>query len=124
MNQGSIKPADAVPAETIADGQGASMQVLVGPKDGAPNFVTRRFRLEPGGYIKKHRHPDIEHEQYVLRGRMILGIGDSEREVGPGDAIYIPARTPHWYKNPGPEPVEFLCVVPRADRYVRELLED
>ena len=116
-----IKHADAVPREVVKAGQGTTRQVLIGP-DEAPNFAMRRFIMEPGGGIPAHTNT-VEHEQYVLRGRAKIGIADAVVEVKPGDVLYIPAGTPHWYEVQGGEPFEFLCVVPNLPDQV-ELLDD
>jgi quercetin dioxygenase-like cupin family protein len=108
----------------VARAQGASMAVLLGPEMGVPNFVTRRFVLQPGGRIPAHRHSNIEHEQVVLRGEMIIGLDSQVETVRAGDAIFIPAGCVHWYENRGQEPVEFLCVVPKTQEYTTEWLED
>jgi quercetin dioxygenase-like cupin family protein len=120
---GVIRQAKEVQARPVERAEGTVMRVLIGPDDHAPNFVTRKFTIRPGGRIPKHRHPTIEHEQYVLSGRMQLGIGGEVREVSAGAAVFIPAGTPHWYENQGTEPVEFLCVVPRTSSYPTEWLE-
>ncbi|MGH7563811.1 MAG: cupin domain-containing protein [Gemmatimonadota bacterium] len=110
-----VRDVDSVVAEPVAAGDGTTRQVLIGPGE-APNFALRRFVMEPGGGMPKHTNT-VEHEQYVLRGRARIGIGDDEVEVGPGSVLYIPAGTPHWYRAEGDEPFEFLCVVPnRPDR--------
>lgn len=109
---GIVKAADSVAARDVVDGTATRMRVLIGPDDGAPNFVLRRFTMEAGGGIPLHRN-DVEHEQYVVRGRARMTIGDEVREVGPHDALYIPAGTPHAYEVLE-APFEFLCVVPNA----------
>ena len=119
-----VRTAHEVEPRPVERARGAQMRVLIGPEDGAPHFVTRVFTLAPGGRIPAHRHPTIEHEQYVLSGRMRVGIDDEVREVGPGQAIFIPAGAAHWYENPTDAPVEFLCVVPRTATYPTEWLED
>ncbi|HGY09828.1 MAG TPA: cupin domain-containing protein [Oceanithermus profundus] len=118
-----VRRAADVPKKPVAKGRGAYLQVLVGPDDGAPHFILRRFTLEPGGRIPAHRHPTIEHEQFVLRGRMVLGLDDEEREVAAGEAVFIPAGTVHWYENRSSEPVEFLCVIPKTKEYETEWLD-
>jgi len=70
--------------------RGATIQVLIGPSDGAANFLTRKFTIQPGGRIPRHKHPGIEHEQFVLSGTMRIGIGDDVRDVVAGEAIFIP----------------------------------
>ena len=105
-----VKHADQVQRDEVAAGRGTVRQVLIGPDEG-PHFAMRRFIMEPGGGMPKHTNT-VEHEQYVLRGRAKIGIGDEVIEVERDDVVYIPAGTPHWYEALGDEPFEFLCMVP------------
>lgn len=105
-----VKHAAEVPADPVAAGRGTTRQLLIGP-DEAPHFALRRFLMEPGGGIPAHTNT-VEHEQYVLRGRARMGIGERVVEVGAGDVVFIPAGTPHWYEVLGEERFEFLCAVP------------
>ncbi len=106
----SVKCADALPAEPVQAGSGTTRQVLIGPEEG-PHFAMRRFIMEPGGGMPAHTNT-VEHEQYVLRGRATIGIGDDVFEVRRDDVVFIPAGTPHWYRAEGDEAFEFLCLVP------------
>ncbi|MDT8435677.1 MAG: cupin domain-containing protein [Gemmatimonadota bacterium] len=108
-----VRRAADVAAETVGAGRGTERSVLIGPEEG-PNFHLRRFRMEPGGGMPRHTNA-VEHEQYVLRGRARIGLGDEVREVGPHDVVFIPAGLPHWYEAIGDEPFEFLCIVPNAE---------
>lgn len=120
--RGVVKPVEGVNATRIEAGEGTTMQVLVGPDDGAPNFVLRRFVMEAGGGIPVHTN-DVEHEQYVLGGRARVRIGDEEHRLGPDDSVYIPAGVPHSYEvTEGP--FEFLCVVPNRPDQIRLLEEE
>ncbi len=118
---GVVRPADTVPTRPVDAGRGTSMQVLVGPEDGAPNFVLRRFRMETGGGIPRHTN-EVEHEQFVLTGRARITVGEEPHEVARGDVLYIPAGVPHAYEVLD-GPFEFLCVVPRGPDEIR-LTED
>jgi len=118
-----IAPQSA-PTAPVKRARGARMAVLVGPEQGAPNFITRRFLLAPGARIPAHRHPTIEHEQVMVRGEMVLGMGDQVRTVRAGDAMYLPAGCAHWYENRSGEEAEFLCVIPNTRDYATEWLED
>jgi quercetin dioxygenase-like cupin family protein len=110
-----VKPATSVPQQAVKAGQNTLFQVLIGPDEG-PNFAMRRFTMQPGGGMPAHTNA-VEHEQYVLRGRARVGIGDRVFEVKQDDVVYIPAGVPHWYRAEGEEPFVFLCVVPnRPDR--------
>ena len=119
-----VRPLDSVEAAPVPRCRGASLKVLLGPESGVPNFITRQFTLEPGGRIPCHRHDDIEHEQVVLEGTMVLGLDAREVEVGPGDSVFIPAGVGHWYENRSTVPVRFLCVAPHTDDYQTEWLEE
>ena len=107
-----VSAAAKLPATKIAAGTATQMQVLVGPEQGAPNFVLRRFIMGEGGGMPRHTNL-VEHEQYVLRGRARITIGDAVHEVKPDTTLYIPAGAVHSY-HVLEAPFEFLCVVPNA----------
>ena len=114
-SQPAVKPADSVAAKPVAAGTATEIQVLVGPADGAPSFALRRFVMGPGGGMPLHTNT-VEHEQFVVRGRALVTVGEEVHEVAAGHALYIPAGMPHSYRVVE-APFEFLCVVPnREDR--------
>lgn len=116
----AVKHADSVARRPVAAGTATETQVLLGPADGAPHFAMRRFIMEVGGGMPRHTNT-VEHEQYVLRGRARVGIGDRIYEVGAGNVLLIPAGTPHFYEVLE-GPFEFLCMVPNAPDRI-EILE-
>lgn len=118
-----LKSSSKVKAEPAPNAVSAEIQWLIDRNDGAPNFELRKFRIKPGGRIPKHYHPDIEHEQYVLKGKYQVGIGDSTHTVKEGDVLLIPASTTHWYENTGKEDAEFLCIIPKKEKYDTIYLE-
>jgi quercetin dioxygenase-like cupin family protein len=113
----SVKPAGKVKPQTVEKATRTEIEWLLDRHDGAPNFEMRKFTIKPGGSIPKHYHPQIEHEQYVLKGKYKIGIGDRVHQVKAGDSIFIPKGTVHWYENTGKGNAEFLCVVPRTEKY-------
>jgi len=69
----------------------------------------------PGGKSGKHLHAHSHEEfAFVVKGRVTLAFGDEENELGPGDAVTLPAQSPHRWENRGPEAVEILMVASRA----------
>ena len=119
-NKVIVISADTIPKKNVQAGSGTSMQVLIGSED-APNFAMRRFIMEPGGGMPNHTN-SVEHEQFVLRGRAKVGIGEVVYEVKRGDVVFIPMGIPHWYRAEGDEPFEFICVVPNVPDHI-EILE-
>jgi quercetin dioxygenase-like cupin family protein len=118
----SVRNVNDVPTEPVEAGRDTSRQVLIGPDEG-PNFAMRRFILAPGGSMPAHTNT-VEHEQYVLRGRAEIAIGDERRRVGTGDVVFIPANVPHWYRVEGDESFEFLCIVPNLPDTIELVSEE
>jgi quercetin dioxygenase-like cupin family protein len=106
----SVKHVKDVPAQAVRAGNLTDIQVLISAQEG-PHFAMRRFVMEPGGGIPNHTNT-VEHEQYVLKGHAMIGIGDEEFEVQAGNVVFIPEGAPHWYRNIGEEDFEFLCIIP------------
>lgn len=52
------------------------------------------FRMEKGSTLPRHAHP---HEQtgYLVKGRLVLTIGQETFDAGPGDSWSIPGATEH-----------------------------
>jgi quercetin dioxygenase-like cupin family protein len=107
----AVKKSSDVAARDLKGARDTRIQVLVGPDDGAPNFVMRRILMDDAGSGMPAHTNAVEHEQYVLRGRARIGIQGREYEVGADDTVFIPAGAPHWYEVLE-APFEFLCVVP------------
>ena len=95
------------------------MQLLIGPEK-APDFAMRKFIMVPDGGMPKHTN-QVEHEQYVLKGKATIGIEDDTCEVKQGDVVFIPAGAPHWYRGHGEEDFEFICVVPNRHDKIKVL---
>ncbi|MDF1499613.1 MAG: cupin domain-containing protein [Anaerolineales bacterium] len=106
----SVKASYELETTTVKDGEGVTKQVLISAEEG-PNFAMRRFAIQPGGGMPNHTN-QVEHEQYVLQGEAEIGIAEEVFHVKKDDVVFIPAGIPHWYRNKGEEPFEFLCLVP------------
>ncbi len=92
-------------------GQGIKKRVMIGPRQGAPNFVMRIFELPPGASSPYHSH-DWEHEVFVLAGRGVVVSEGEEISVKPEDAILISPDEKHALKNTGQDTFRFMCLVP------------
>jgi mannose-6-phosphate isomerase-like protein (cupin superfamily) len=66
--------------------------------------------LPPGHSVTPHHHAVLEEVYYILSGTGVMTIGDEQRAVGAGDAIYIPTGQRHTLTNTGTEPLRMLLV--------------
>jgi mannose-6-phosphate isomerase-like protein (cupin superfamily) len=66
--------------------------------------------LPPGRSVTPHHHEVLEEIYYILAGRGVMEIGDERREVGAGDAVYIPRGSRHTLTNTGEEEMKILLV--------------
>lgn len=101
----------------VKGGKDTTRQVLISDTEG-PNFAMRKFIMAAGGGMPKHTN-SVEHEQYVLKGKASIGIGDKTFQVSEGDVVFIPAEVPHWYTNIGEGNFEFLCLIPNKEDIVK-----
>ena len=68
-----------------------------------------------------HRLEGTDEIYVVLSGRGLVSVGAESRQVGPGDAVWIPAGFPQKIRNLTTAPLEFLCAcgpayVPQCDQ--------
>lgn len=101
--------------EPIKDLDNATRVVLV-DKDtvGAEDITFAYCKFESKTAIhKKHIHKDAEEVIYILSGRGMNGLGDTEIEMVKGDTMFIPRGAVHWFYNPFEEPVEMLFIYTR-----------
>jgi quercetin dioxygenase-like cupin family protein len=120
--EGFVRRESEITDESVDAADGLSKGVLVDEEHGAPNLALRRFVLDPGATVPEHTN-DIEHEQHVLAGEYVVGIGDTEYTVSAGDTVHIPANTVHWYRNDAETEGVFLCAVPVGDDEIK-LVDD
>jgi transcriptional regulator with XRE-family HTH domain len=84
--------------------------------------MERHRRLEPvlvrlGPRASSGKHPHSQAREafaFVLRGQVSLTLGDESHRLDAGDAVTLPAHSPHRWDNRGDETVEILLVTSRA----------
>jgi mannose-6-phosphate isomerase-like protein (cupin superfamily) len=79
--------------------------------------------LPPGCAVTPHHHRAIEEVYYIIEGRGVMTVGDEQREVSAGDAVYIPLHHRHTLENTGTEPIKLLLVCGPAFFYEDEVKE-
>ena len=97
---------------TKASSTKTTVRWLITKDDGAKNFATRRFEIQPGGQVGLHEHAE-DHQIFVLKGKcQLFDENGNKIELKNGDAIYIPPNEKHGFENNGSEPFAFICVIP------------
>ena len=87
-------------------------RVMIGPKEGAPNFAMRVFEYDPGVTVERGSY-DWEHQVMILSGKgLVLGAGGQEWEVEPMSCIFVAPQETFGLKNIGTDILRFVCIVP------------
>jgi quercetin dioxygenase-like cupin family protein len=70
-------------------------------------YESFRWYDVPGASYPRHRH-EVDECIWVTAGRICFTVGDEDHELGPGDRLYLPARTPHTARVLAPEGCTYL----------------
>lgn len=100
--------------EPVPEKPGVTKRVVIGPEDGAPNFIMRIFEVEPGASIPIHTH-EWEHEIFVLAGKGAVLLEDGEKPVEKENVVFMPPNLPHGFANKGDETLRIICLIPIMD---------
>jgi mannose-6-phosphate isomerase-like protein (cupin superfamily) len=96
-------------AEPFTTADGSTIRVLLdADAGGARNQSLAEAVLEPGRTTERHYHAETEELYVLLSGTGEMEVEGDRREVGPGDAILIPAGAWHQIRAGGEE-LRFLC---------------
>lgn len=90
--EGNLEP-------VIKNYEGESNPIL-GPSDGAPNYVMLYVQHEPGGTSPGHTHP-WEHQAFITEGSGVLWVEGTEYPIKQGDAVLVPPNVEHQFRNTG-----------------------
>jgi mannose-6-phosphate isomerase-like protein (cupin superfamily) len=66
--------------------------------------------LPAGCAVGRHHHLETEEIYYITSGTGRMTVGNETREVGAGDAVFIPRNETHTLENTGSEPMKILLV--------------
>ncbi len=93
---------------------GVGLRVVIGPADGAPNFVMRVFEVQPGSSTPWHSH-DWEHEVFVLAGAGEAVSSEGKTPIKVNRTVFVAPNEMHQFVNTGFGVLRFICVIPRMD---------
>jgi quercetin dioxygenase-like cupin family protein len=82
-------------------------QRLFNADSGAQHLSAGIAVFEPGRAIPLHTH-DVEELVFILSGEATCVLEDGVRVLHAHDASYVPAGTPHCFRNDSDAPMTFL----------------
>src|SRR3954465_10345734 len=104
-----VAAGDVAPLWTGPSG-GTARLLLTNPRP-APVEVWR-WQLHPGERHDSHAHPaGVTETLTVVRGQMLLGIGDAVHPLRAGQTTVFSADVPHAYEGAGRGPCELIMTV-------------
>jgi mannose-6-phosphate isomerase-like protein (cupin superfamily) len=89
---------------------GSEIREVAGPPTGnAVNQSLAEATLRAGSSTDEHFHREAEEIYFITHGRGRLRVGETERDVQPGDTVVIAPGLRHKLWNTGDEPLRLLC---------------
>ncbi len=104
----TVKQLAEQPPFTTADGS-TIRSILDAANAPVRNQSLAEASVPVGGATQRHYHRASEEFYFLLEGRATMEIDGEVREVGPGDAVLIPAGAWHQISADNGEPLRFLC---------------
>ena len=103
-----VRSRDEAEAFTTLDG--STIRVLLDAREGgAAAQSLAEATLAPGAATQRHHHARTEEIYVVLAGSGRMEVEGDERDVGPGDAVLIPAGARHQIRAGAAGELRFLC---------------
>ncbi|NOZ83025.1 MAG: cupin domain-containing protein [Euryarchaeota archaeon] len=97
-------------AEEYVTKDGSKVRELIHPlHTGESRLSVAIARLEEGCAARKHLHRESEEVYYIISGSGVVHVGGESSQVEAGDAVLIPANTPHFAVNTGRGELVILC---------------
>jgi len=108
-----IKRLKDVPFADTSGLDKVTKKIVIGPSDGSEEIVLRYFSVGPGGASPQHTH-GFPHLVKIEAGEgAVVDDKGQEHSVAKGDYVYIKDNEIHQFRNKGPDPFDFICIVPR-----------
>ncbi len=102
----------------------SELAVVVDPAKSGGNYVQGltvfKEKIAPGDKIPLHQHT-IEEVLFVDEGEIEVRLGEERNVVEPGAIVFIPAKTPHGFKNVGETVAQIHAVFPVQEISIRYL---
>jgi len=75
-----------------------------------PLFKSKRITIDPGQQLSYQSHNQRSEHWVIVSGEGELTLNDEKKILRPGQNVFIPVKTKHRMRNPGPQPLVFVEV--------------
>jgi mannose-6-phosphate isomerase-like protein (cupin superfamily) len=97
---------------TAIIGMGTTIQFTTCYQETGGALAVLDYELAPGfAGLSRHVHQHEDEAAYVLEGRLLVWVGESQRLIGPGECMFLPRGVAHAQSNPGPDPARYLMLL-------------
>ncbi len=91
-------------------------QSLSGSSVAVARLILTAGQTTYGQSSKSHRHPNADEVIFVFKGKVGVRVGEEAILLQPGDALTVPANTPHRIENVGAEDAEMTLSYSSGER--------
>jgi quercetin dioxygenase-like cupin family protein len=98
---------------------GVTTRLLAAASTGSAQLCVMEQWSAPGTGAPAHVHPGVEEAIVVLAGEAEVWIEASERRLGAGESVLVPAGARHGFVNAGAATLHTLAVFPSPSPPVR-----
>ena len=100
-----LKPISAGDSHT-----GVSLKILVDDKVGAKNVGMSIGEIAPGGVVEPHRHEDMEHCYYIVKGELTIISDLGKSYLTEGMVFWIGMNDLHGMANESDKSATYLAI--------------
>ncbi len=102
-------------AKAVTDDSEVTTKIIVGDEESEGRYTILSDLWKPGFTVSTHYHTQHFEMFYLLSGEAEWTVNGETHRMKAGDAVYIPAHTPHSAKTLGSKPAHFLMVYSAGD---------
>ncbi|MGF1669669.1 MAG: cupin domain-containing protein [Balneolaceae bacterium] len=102
----------------------SKLAIIIDPSNSEDHYVREltvfKEKIAPGDKIPLHQHT-IAEVLFVDEGEIEVRLGDERNKVTSGAIVFVPAKTPHGFKNIGDRVARIHAVFPAGEISIRYL---
>jgi quercetin dioxygenase-like cupin family protein len=102
-------------AKIVTDDSEVTTKIIVGDEESEGRYTILSDLWKPGFSVGTHYHAQHFETFYLLSGEAEWTVNGEKHPMKSGDAVYIPAHTPHSAKTLGNKPAHFILIYSSGD---------